>query len=324
MKFAILRTQKLKDKNSIRRSFKHAFREQETPNADTEYEHTNTHIGASSSKEAMDKLNERLPEKIRKNGVLAVEYLMTASPEAMKGKSREEQDQYFSDCLEWLQERHGAENVVYAGIHRDETTPHMYAYVVPIDGKGKLNCREFLGGAKALNQMQTDFAQKVGHAHGLERGIEGSKAKHTRIKDFYRNLEQPRVDMQKLNEQLDVNALPPTKMLESKSEYALRAVNHAVSKIEPQIRVLEDQTRGFEHFQRTYSRLKNETKEKQELVKHWHKKYELKKEENQNAFKYLTKDDKDKIEKLKEQRKMEAKERRKHQKERNNDRGWSR
>ena len=51
----------------------------------------------------------------------------------MQGKPKSEQDAYFRDSLEWLKQRHGAENVVYAGIHRDETTPHMYAYVVPRD-----------------------------------------------------------------------------------------------------------------------------------------------------------------------------------------------
>ena len=185
MGYAILRTQKLKDKGSIRRSLKHAFREQDTPNADPSRTPDNTHIGASNVAEAMGNLEAKLPPKIRKNGVLAIEYLVTGSPEDLNGKTRREQDQYFSDALKWLKERHGAEHVVYAGVHRDETTPHMYAYVVPIDAKGKLNCRAFLGGAKALSEMQTDFASNVGLKHGLERGIEGSKAKHQRVSHFY-------------------------------------------------------------------------------------------------------------------------------------------
>ncbi|EHH1079117.1 hypothetical protein J7I01_004843 [Vibrio parahaemolyticus] len=315
MKFAILRTQKLKDKNSIRRSLKHAFREQETPNADVSLMLENTHLGAKSAQEAMDGINHRLPDKVRKNGVLAVEYLMTASPEVMQGKSRTEQDQYFTDCLEWLNKRHGAENVVYAGIHRDETTPHMYAYVVPIDDKGKLNCRAFLGGAKALNQMQTDFAKNVGYPHGLERGIEGSKAKHTRIKDFYRNLEQPNVDMIKLNEQLNDKPLPETRMLESKADYALRAVNRAVKKIEPHIKAMEDQTRDAEHYKQMYAILKNESEEKQELVKHWHNKAEKAVKEQQAMFRGLSEEDKEQvkahIEQLRVQRQLERKERQK-------------
>jgi len=190
MKYAILRTQKLKSTTAVRRSMKHAFREQDTPNADESRSPDNTHIGAQDVLEGMEKLEARLPEKVRKNGVLCIEYLMTASPEAMAGKSKAEQDAFFGDSLEWLRDKHGAENVLYAGIHRDEKTPHMYAYVVPIDPKGKLNCRHFLGGAKALSEMQTDFAERVGKTHGLERGLEGSKSKHQRVKRFYAELER--------------------------------------------------------------------------------------------------------------------------------------
>ncbi len=185
MKYAILRTQKLKSGQAVRRSLTHAFREQETPNADASRTPENTHMGAANAREALDRFNELMPEKVRKNAVLAVEYLITASPEAMQNKSREQQDGYFADALDWLKAKHGAENVFYAGIHRDEMTPHMYAYVVPKDAAGKLNCRAFLGGAKALSEMQTDFAEKVGRPHGLERGLERSRARHTSIKEYY-------------------------------------------------------------------------------------------------------------------------------------------
>ena len=185
MKYAILRTQKLKSGYAVRRSLMHAFREQDTPNADASLTPENTHFRASDVDEALERFNARLPKKVRSNAVLAIEYLVTGSPEAIHGKTRQEQDAYFSDALKWLETRHGKENVVYAGVHRDETTPHMYAYVVPLDERGKLNCRSFLGGAKALGEMQTDFAKRVGLAHGLERGIEGSKARHTSIQQYY-------------------------------------------------------------------------------------------------------------------------------------------
>ena len=182
--YAILRVQKLKSAVAVHRSMKHAFREQDTPNADAERTPDNTHIGAQSVSEGMAAFRDRLPEKHRKDAVLAIEYLITASPEVMQSKERSSQDGYFRDALKWLQDKHGAANVVYAGIHRDETTPHMYAYVVPRVGE-KLNCRQFLGGAKALSQMQTDFAEQVGSKHGLERGLEGSRARHTAIGQYY-------------------------------------------------------------------------------------------------------------------------------------------
>jgi len=187
MGYAILRVQKLKDKGSIRRSLKHSFRAQDTPNADPERTPDNSHHFSHSVDHAMDNITQRLDtqKKIRKNAVLAIEYLITGSPETLQGKTREDQDRYFQESIQWLKEKHGADNVVYAGVHRDEQTPHLYAYVVPIDERDKLNCRAFLGGAKMLNEMQTDFAEKVGIKHGLERGIEGSKAKHQSIKKHY-------------------------------------------------------------------------------------------------------------------------------------------
>lgn len=191
MGYAILRTQKLKSGQAVRRSLTHAFREQETPNADPERTPENSHIGAENVQEALERFNARLPDKVRKNAVLCIEYLITASPEDLHGKTRQEQDAYFRDALKWLQAKHGAENVVYVGVHRDETTPHLYAYIVPIDDKGRLNCRKFLGGAAALSEMQTDFAEKVGVFHNLKRGIEGSKAKHTTLKRYYARVNAP-------------------------------------------------------------------------------------------------------------------------------------
>ncbi|RYF50864.1 MAG: hypothetical protein EOO38_04630 [Cytophagaceae bacterium] len=182
--FAILRVQKLKSAIAVRRSFKHAFREQDTPNADPERTPDNTHLGPQNVDQAMDAFRSRLPEKHRVDAVLAIEYLVTATPEAMRTKGRDGQNAYFLDALKWLQTRHGKENVVYAGVHRDEASPHMYAYVVPRVGE-RLNCRHFLGGAKALSEMQTSFAEEVGAKHDLERGLEGSRARHTTLKQYY-------------------------------------------------------------------------------------------------------------------------------------------
>lgn len=202
MGFAILRIQKLKSRASLQRSFKHSFREQNTPNALREKLKENTLIGAENSTDALSKFDALLPAKVRKNAVLAVEYLITASPESMKSKDRGGQDAYFSDALDWLRDKHGAENVFFAGVHRDETTPHMYAYVVPKLGE-KLNARHFFGGAKALSGLQTDFADRVGRVHGFERGLEGSKARHASIRAFYARMNNP-PEMDPLELALDI------------------------------------------------------------------------------------------------------------------------
>ena len=87
--------------------------------------------------------------------------------------------------LGWIENRHGKENVLSAMIHRDETTPHMTVMTIPLDDRGKLNCRSFVGNKKALSDLQTDFAEKVSEKHGLRRGIKGSTARHERVQRVY-------------------------------------------------------------------------------------------------------------------------------------------
>jgi len=187
--YAILRVKKLKSEMAILGSLRHTFREQPTPNADPTLLASNTLMGATSTASAMLEFRKRLPDKVRKNAVLALEYLITASPEAMAQKDRVTQDYYFRDALEWLREKHGEENVFCTAIHRDETSPHLICYVLPKDEKGKLNCRHFLGERNALRALQTDFADRVGKYHQLRRGIEGSKAKHQTVSSFYSTIQ---------------------------------------------------------------------------------------------------------------------------------------
>ena len=232
MGYAILRTQKLKHAVAVRRSMTHALREQDTPNADPSRTPDNS-ASVGSVDEALDRFNERLATqaKVRSNAVLAVEYLITASPEDMQGKSHREQDDYFRDALKWLQAKHGKENVVYAGIHRDEQTPHMYAYVVPIDERGKLNCRAFLGGAKALIQMQTDFASAVGRKHGLARGLEGSRARHTSIRQYYARVRAA-------TPSTPVIDVPRSKPLEPSDDYGRRVARSVLDQLAPELQAL--------------------------------------------------------------------------------------
>ncbi|MFX5169009.1 plasmid recombination protein, partial [Acinetobacter baumannii] len=122
-------------------------------------------------------------------------------------------------------------------IHRDETTPHLVAYVVPIDQKGKLNAREFLGGRAKLSKMQTDFHEKVKDL-GLERGLEGSKAEHKTVKEFYAELQEPLPKSEKINiniQRLDVDNQPKSPFYDTKYEHGVRVMDAVYSDIESQV-----------------------------------------------------------------------------------------
>ncbi|WP_375156948.1 MobV family relaxase, partial [Klebsiella aerogenes] len=173
--FAIMRCKKLAKMGNVAASLKHAYRERETPNADASRTPDNDHWAAKSTDEAMGRLRELLPEKRRKDAVLAVEYVMTASPDWWKSASQEQQAAFFDQAHKWLANKYGADRIITASIHRDETSPHMTAFVVPLTQDGRLSAKEFIGNKAQMTRDQTTFAASVADL-GLQRGIEGSKA----------------------------------------------------------------------------------------------------------------------------------------------------
>lgn len=189
MPFAIMRAKKLSSMGSVAASLKHCFRERDTPNADDSRTPDNEHRAAQSTDQAMGQLRELLPEKRRKDAVLAVEYVMSASPDWWKTASTEQQAEFFKASQEWLEGKYGAGNVIVASIHRDETSPHLSAFVVPITSDGRLSAKDYIGDRRKMTSDQTTYAKGVAHL-GLERGIEGSRARHTSIQQHYAAIQQ--------------------------------------------------------------------------------------------------------------------------------------
>ena len=184
---AIMRCKKLSSMGSVASSLQHCYRERETPNAVPERTPQNQHGKAKTTDEAMGRLRELLPAKRRKDAVLAVEYVMTASPEWWEKASKAQQLEFFNQSHKWLASKYGKDNVFVATIHRDETSPHLSAFVVPLTKDGRLSAKEFIGNRTQMTADQTSFAEAVRHL-GLERGVEGSKARHTSISEYYQRV----------------------------------------------------------------------------------------------------------------------------------------
>jgi len=202
MSFAILRTVKLKTAGNLGALNSHLQRTRPTPNADAELTLFNSQL--AGSKDLAADVEARLVQAgctVRSNAVLAVEHLITFSPDFLDIRKEVNKDgkamlrvypsedlakyqDWQRSTMEWLHDRYGKDNVVNVVLHLDEQTPHVHAVVVPIDERGKLNCRAYLGGREKMKQMQTDFAAKMAPL-GLQRGVEGSKAEHQEVKRFY-------------------------------------------------------------------------------------------------------------------------------------------
>ena len=226
MNYAILRTAKLKTMGNIGGSLAHSYRTIETPNADPNLTPKNHH-SVATPEAVKQAIKDRLPEKRRSDAVLCIEYLITASPE-WEGWGKSQEAEFFKQASLWLMDKHGAENVAGVSIHRDISTPQLVAYVVPIDHKGKLNCKNFLGGRVKLNQMQTDFANTVADL-GLTRGKEGSKAKHTSIKAYYHDINHAR-------DFSITTVAPKPDMFESKARYGEKVTAAVIEQIEPTVK----------------------------------------------------------------------------------------
>jgi len=193
MSYCILRTSKVKTIAGVAASAAHTFRERATANANAARTPNNYTTGAGSKSAVVARVQERLAAvpTVRKNAVVAVEYFVGASPEFFEQADRDQMERYFEDAHRFLVERHGAENVVNFTVHLDEKTPHATSMVVPIDPKGRLSAAHFLDGRERLSALQSDFWAVCGKPHGLERGVEGSTAKHQTISQFYARLNQP-------------------------------------------------------------------------------------------------------------------------------------
>lgn len=191
MAYAILRTAKLKTAGNIGGASMHNTRalEEQGSNADPARAGLNRY---SKNKNANDAVKARIDEiyqgtgkKPRKNAVPAIEVLVTASPDFFeqfapgweKGKSQDKIGVWGQAQIEFIKKEFaGKVNIAQWALHLDESTPHMHFIVVP-EKEGKLNCREYLGGRDKLGKLQDRYAAEMGK-FGLERGLEGSKARH--------------------------------------------------------------------------------------------------------------------------------------------------
>lgn len=152
-----------------------------------------------------------LTRKIGNNQVRAIRVLLTGTHEDMVRITNEGRlDEWCSDNLKYLADTFGKENIVSAVLHMDEQTPHIHATLVPIvkgerkrkkkeeqvkkryrkkpTDTARLCADEIMTRAK-LKSYQDTYAQAMS-SYGLQRGIDGSEAKHISTRQYYRDLMQ--------------------------------------------------------------------------------------------------------------------------------------
>jgi Plasmid recombination enzyme len=215
MPYAIARIAKLKAGN-IAGSGMHVDRERKTQNANPKIANVTLIDRHDRNQSLTDVVNRKIDEtpqlrKIRTDAVYCVELLLTASPNYFRPVAPDryghyepvQLDAWVEANVRWLQQQY-QDRIVRAELHLDEATPHIHAYLVPLDDRGQLNCKSIFGGREKLRAFQDSYHQAVNHL-GLERGIRGSQANHLDIKDFYTIVNQgteldPNLDLNRIHQ----------------------------------------------------------------------------------------------------------------------------
>ena len=158
-----------------------------------------------------------LTRKIGNNQVRAIRILLTGTHEDMERITNEGRlDEWCNDNLKYLADTFGKENIVSAVLHMDEQTPHIHATLVPIvKGERKRKkkeeqvkkryrkkptdtarlCADDIMTRAKLKSYQDTYAQSMS-GYGLQRGIDGSEAKHITTRQYYRDLVQQTEQLQ--------------------------------------------------------------------------------------------------------------------------------
>ncbi len=182
-----------------------------------------------------EKINKEIQERytvnksIRKDAVLCAEVLFTSDKEFFDKLTPEEEKKYFEKSVEFLKEQFGEKNVVFATVHKDETTPHLHAGVIPLTDDGRLSYKDFVNSKYDLIKLQDKYYEKMSlEFPELERGKSAKETgkNHLTVEEY--KLQQENLKIQERQkamelqlEQINKNAMEleeKKKKLEAKKE----------------------------------------------------------------------------------------------------------
>lgn len=200
--FGILRIKRHTTNGSLEGMKKHNLREIDTPNADPEKTQYNQEVvGTGNYVKDVNDFIQSSGGIIQKNGVKAVEHLITASPEWWTSDMYDV-NKFYNAIKRTIERFYGEHSkMVSCSYHLDEKTPHFHIMVVPAymsktrgskkdkgAGKGKevlrISARHFLNRPADVSRLQDIFGEEIAEL-GLQRGVKKSKAKHIPIRKYY-------------------------------------------------------------------------------------------------------------------------------------------
>ena len=154
------------------------------PNIDPDRKHLNFHLVRPSGRYRAI-ANRQIQEagcRTRKDSVLLMEALVTASPEYLAGKSEAELRRYFERAVEFMKTKQDPDTFVSAVVHMDEANPHMHLLFVPLTPDNRLSAKEIAGNREKMVWWQDEFwAYMAKEYPALQRGESALSTGRTHI-----------------------------------------------------------------------------------------------------------------------------------------------
>lgn len=163
----------------------HSNKDIDTSRSHLNYELTDRDRSVSYEKQIKDYVNEKKSSKraIRKDAVLCDEWIITSDKDFFERLDQEQTRAFFETAKNYFAERYGLENIAYASVHLDESTPHMHMGVVPmVDGKLSSKAVFTREELKVIQEELPKYMNEQGFE--LSRGQLGSDKKHLSVADY--------------------------------------------------------------------------------------------------------------------------------------------
>lgn len=192
MSFAIARMQKLKADNLIglgnhdqRKTANHSNKD-----IDASRSHLNYDLVAGRTQNFKTDIQSYIDNcktsqrAVRKDAVLINEWVITSDKGFFERLDEKQTRDYFETAKQYFADKFGDENIRYAWVHLDESTPHMHMGIVPFDKDNKLSAKRVFN-RETLQKIQDElpeFLQSKGFK--IERGQKGSERKNLTVPEY--------------------------------------------------------------------------------------------------------------------------------------------
>ena len=135
---------------------------------------------------------------LRKDAVLVNEWIIFSDHDFFKEKKPQEVQEFFETAKDYFAENFGEDNIRYAQIHLDETTPHMHLGIVPFDPEKKLSAKRVFN-RRTLLTIQEElptFLQRKGF--DIQRGEKNLERKNLTVPEY----KQAKEELQTIEKEL--------------------------------------------------------------------------------------------------------------------------